>query len=94
MPRSSTDPNIVKTGFSTNAMLPAPSVEGWLRRRLVRLGLKETLRPELRSAFAQNKGVYRFETDDGRVAIVPVSLGAGNVEGIARDMAIDQLRSL
>lgn len=93
------EPNIVKTTYSEQATIlfdePGGRVRAFFRRIGRKLGLISRARPAL-SLFQQNMCAYRFETDDGRVSIVPMSRelardAAFDAEAVAREQAVEAL---
>jgi hypothetical protein len=92
--------NIVRTEFSNQATLPPPAESGGPLRHLLRRVLRWfgfiAPAPGPLSLFQHNMGAYRFETDDGRVSIVPVSMelvhdSEVGAEHLAREAAVREL---
>lgn len=91
--------NIVRTDFTTEGTFlhpePHPRVPGWLRRFLRHRGWMRPV-PAF-NLFQSHCGAFRFETADGRAAIVLVPLELVNqdrdaAERYAREVAIPELR--
>jgi len=86
----------VRSDFSDSGTIYEAAPDPLLRRLLVWPGVKDKLDPYTISLFTRNQGAWRFETDDGRVTVVPLSMEvverlADRGEVVARECAIQQL---
>lgn len=96
------DPNIVKITYSEQATL-FPEERGDRVRRFVRHWLRRwklIAPPPALNLFQSNMAAFRFETDDGRVCIVPFTkeliddVGMSQAEAFALETALEKLRDL
>ncbi len=92
--------NIIKTEVSREAIITAPEPSGrlerWARQVLRRGGLLGP--PKILNLFQAGLVLYRFETDDGRFALVPMTIemyeDVEHPEAIAREQALEALADL
>jgi len=86
----------IRSDFSDCATIYEEAPESRFRRLMVWLGVKDRLDPWPISLFTRNEGAWRFETEDGRVALVPLSMEVVESEfdrgqAAARRLAVRQL---